>query len=110
MMEAVRTSETSVHFNVTTRCYIPEYSKHHTRRCENLKCHKLLENPSSVFSKVFKVGQTWVCHCQPVIIIYTRIKANVCMCVCVCVCLSVCLYVCSRLTLQPLNRFQPNFV
>jgi hypothetical protein len=27
MMEAVRTSETSVHFNVTTRRYIPEDSK-----------------------------------------------------------------------------------
>jgi hypothetical protein len=27
MMEAVHTSETSVHFNVTTRRYIPEDSK-----------------------------------------------------------------------------------
>jgi hypothetical protein len=27
MMEAVRTYETSVNFNVTTRRYIPEYSK-----------------------------------------------------------------------------------
>jgi hypothetical protein len=39
MMEAVRTSETSVHFNVTTRRYIPEDSKLHTRRRENLKSH-----------------------------------------------------------------------
>jgi hypothetical protein len=30
MMEAVRTSETLVHFNVTTRRYIPEDSKIHT--------------------------------------------------------------------------------
>jgi hypothetical protein len=30
MMEAVRTSETSVIFNVTTRCYIPEDSKSRT--------------------------------------------------------------------------------
>jgi hypothetical protein len=37
MMEAVRTSETSVNFNVTTRRYIPEDSKPHTRRRENLK-------------------------------------------------------------------------
>jgi hypothetical protein len=29
MMEAVRTSETSVNFNLTTRCYIPEDSKLH---------------------------------------------------------------------------------
>jgi hypothetical protein len=39
MMEAVRTSETSVgnHF---TRQYIPEdNSEHHTRRRENLKSH-----------------------------------------------------------------------
>jgi hypothetical protein len=39
MMEAVRTSETSVHSNETTRRYIPEDSKLHTRRRENLKSH-----------------------------------------------------------------------
>jgi hypothetical protein len=39
MMEAVRTSETSVD-NYFTRQYIPEYnSEHHTRRRENLKSH-----------------------------------------------------------------------
>jgi hypothetical protein len=38
MMEAVRTSKTSVHFNVTIWRYIPEDSKLHTRR-ENLKSH-----------------------------------------------------------------------
>jgi hypothetical protein len=37
LMEAVRTSETSVNFNVTTRRYIPEDSKLHTRRREDLK-------------------------------------------------------------------------
>jgi hypothetical protein len=39
MMEAVRTSETSVNFNVATRLYIPEDSKLHTHRRENLKSH-----------------------------------------------------------------------
>jgi hypothetical protein len=39
MMEAVRTSESSLIFNVTTRRYIPEDSKLHTRRRENLKSH-----------------------------------------------------------------------
>jgi hypothetical protein len=39
MMEAVRTSETSVNFNVTARRYIPEDSKLHTRCRENLKSH-----------------------------------------------------------------------
>jgi hypothetical protein len=39
MMEVVRTSETSVHFNETTRRYIPESTKLHTRRHENLKSH-----------------------------------------------------------------------
>jgi hypothetical protein len=39
MMEAVRTSETSVNINLTTRRYIPEESKLHTRRRENLKSH-----------------------------------------------------------------------
>jgi hypothetical protein len=42
MMEAVRTSETSVD-NHFTRQYIPEdSSEHHTRRRENLKSHKYL--------------------------------------------------------------------
>jgi hypothetical protein len=36
-MEAVRTFETSANFKVTTRRYIPDDSKHHTRRRENLK-------------------------------------------------------------------------
>jgi len=39
MMEAVRVSETSVNFNVTTQRYIPEDSKLHTRRRENLRSH-----------------------------------------------------------------------
>jgi hypothetical protein len=39
MMEAARTSETSVD-NYFTRQYIPEdNSELHTRRCENLKSH-----------------------------------------------------------------------
>jgi hypothetical protein len=38
-MEAVRTFETSVNFNVTTRRYIPEDYEPHTRRRENLKSH-----------------------------------------------------------------------
>jgi hypothetical protein len=39
VMEAVRTSETSVCFNDTTRRYIPEGCHFHTRRRENLKSH-----------------------------------------------------------------------
>jgi hypothetical protein len=39
MMEAVRTSETSVNINLSTRRYIPEDSKLHTRCHENLKSH-----------------------------------------------------------------------
>jgi hypothetical protein len=42
MMEAVRTSETSVD-NHFTRQYIPEdNSEHHTSRRENLKSHKYI--------------------------------------------------------------------
>jgi hypothetical protein len=40
MMEAVRISETFVNFNMTTRRYIPEDSKLHTRSLENLKSYK----------------------------------------------------------------------
>jgi hypothetical protein len=39
MMEAVRTSETSVYFNETTQHCIPEGCHLHTRRGENLKSH-----------------------------------------------------------------------
>jgi hypothetical protein len=39
MKEAVRTSETSDSFNVTKRRCIPEDSKLHTHRRENLKSH-----------------------------------------------------------------------
>jgi hypothetical protein len=39
MMEAVHTSETSAHSNETAQRCIPEDSKLHTRRHENLKSH-----------------------------------------------------------------------
>jgi hypothetical protein len=39
MMEAVRTSETLVYSNETTRRYISEHSNPHTRHRENLKSH-----------------------------------------------------------------------
>jgi hypothetical protein len=37
LMEAARTSETSVYFNETTRLHIPERSNLHTRCRENFK-------------------------------------------------------------------------
>jgi hypothetical protein len=39
MMEAARTSETSVDIQLRTRVYIPEDSQLPTRRRENLKSH-----------------------------------------------------------------------
>jgi hypothetical protein len=39
MMEAARTSQTSVYFNETARRYIPEGYRLQTRRRENLKSH-----------------------------------------------------------------------
>jgi hypothetical protein len=42
-MEAIRTSETSSHFNVITRRYIPKDSKLHTRRRYNLKSHTVTQ-------------------------------------------------------------------
>jgi hypothetical protein len=41
MMEAGRISETSVNICLSTRQYIPEESKLHTRPHENLKSHLL---------------------------------------------------------------------
>jgi hypothetical protein len=43
MMEAARTSETSVDIQLRTRQYIPEDSELHTRRRENLKSHKIIK-------------------------------------------------------------------
>jgi hypothetical protein len=44
MMEAVRTSETSVSIYLTTRQYIPEDSKLHTRHREILKSHTITKS------------------------------------------------------------------
>jgi hypothetical protein len=41
MIEAARTSETSVDIQLRTRQYIPEDSELHTRHRENLKSHRL---------------------------------------------------------------------
>jgi hypothetical protein len=40
MMDAARTSETSVDIQLRTWQYIPEDSEFHARRRENLKCYK----------------------------------------------------------------------
>jgi hypothetical protein len=40
IMEAACTSESSVDIDLTTRQYIPEDAELHTRRHENLKSHK----------------------------------------------------------------------
>jgi hypothetical protein len=53
MMEAVRTSETSVD-NHITRQYIPEdSSEHHTRRRENFKSHMERICSEAVVSGIF---------------------------------------------------------
>jgi len=46
MMEAARTSETSVDIQLRTRQYIPEDSELHTRRRENLKSHGIIARSS----------------------------------------------------------------
>jgi hypothetical protein len=43
MMEAASTSETSVNVYQTTRCNIPEDSRLHIRRRENLKSHLIVQ-------------------------------------------------------------------
>jgi hypothetical protein len=64
MMEAVRTSETSVNFNVTTRRYIPEDSELHTCRRENLKSHvrdTYRQNSRTFLAKVLLASLLGVC-------------------------------------------------
>jgi hypothetical protein len=55
MIEAVRTSETSVD-NHFTRQYIPEdNSEHHTRRRENLKSHREYFCPENINMEVIYI-------------------------------------------------------
>jgi hypothetical protein len=69
MMEAVRTSETSVD-NHSTRQYNPEdSSEHHTRRRENLKSHKSsrylipeLSHKTSIVLSCSANEWTWWCY------------------------------------------------
>jgi hypothetical protein len=56
MMEAVRTSETSVDIQLRTRQYIPEYSELHTRRRENLK--------SQTLNIIYFIPSVLVNHCE----------------------------------------------
>jgi hypothetical protein len=57
MMEAVRTSETSVD-NHSTRQYNPEdSSEHHTRRRDNLKSHNFSYTLRKVSFKVFQKSE-----------------------------------------------------
>jgi hypothetical protein len=51
MMEAVRTLETSVHFNETTRRYNPEGCNFYTCHHENLKSHMFL------VTKIIKIAK-----------------------------------------------------
>jgi hypothetical protein len=46
LIEVLRTSETSIYFNETTRRYIPESCHLHTRRRANLKSEEELECPA----------------------------------------------------------------
>jgi hypothetical protein len=52
MMEAVRTSETSVNFYQSTRRNIPEEIHLHTRRRENLKSRKLVDSVPFAYSRI----------------------------------------------------------
>jgi hypothetical protein len=47
MMEAVRTSETSVDNHFRRQYILEDNCEHHIRRCENLKSHKLNTVPHS---------------------------------------------------------------
>jgi len=59
--DEARTSETSVCFNVTTRHYIPEDFKLHTRRRENLKSHKsrVVQENVGHFYHADEFGRNW---------------------------------------------------
>jgi hypothetical protein len=64
MMEAARTSETSVDIQLKTRHYIPEDSKLHTRCRENLKSHidMAANGQQKVGTDVVRVGNNSFAH------------------------------------------------
>jgi hypothetical protein len=79
MMEAVRTSETSVD-NYFTRQYIPEdNSEHHTRRPENLKSQKVeclhdfqLGVANKSFLYILHIAQCKVVHITMILMLYVE--------------------------------------
>jgi hypothetical protein len=59
MMEAVRTSETTVDNHFTRQCNPEDSSEHHTRRRENLKSHKhtlLNRSQQETILKFYKIS------------------------------------------------------
>jgi hypothetical protein len=59
MMKALRTSQTSVQSNETTQRCIPEDSKLHTRRRENLKS----QNDSNIYIYIYIYTYTYSFIC-----------------------------------------------
>jgi hypothetical protein len=59
MMEAVRTSETSIYFNQTTWRYIPESCRLYARRRENLKSHNETSWPNKPNKTLLTLFCTW---------------------------------------------------
>jgi hypothetical protein len=62
MLEVVRTSETSVNFNVTTRGYIKENSKLYTRSCEKLKSYKFTAKKKHTGNRLEASLKSMVAH------------------------------------------------
>jgi hypothetical protein len=62
MMEAVRTSETSVHSNESTRRYIPDDSKRHTRRRDNLKSYMYQTRVDSNTNSLCLFAVLYICE------------------------------------------------
>jgi hypothetical protein len=78
MMEAVHTSETSVHFNVTTWCYIPEDYKLHTCHRENLKSHNWVFKLYFIFHNAQPQVTTW--HMCTIKVTQLKLWHNVIQC------------------------------
>jgi hypothetical protein len=55
MMEAVRTSETSIDNHFTRQCIPEDNSKHHTRRREKLKSHRMANILNNLCNTILKM-------------------------------------------------------
>jgi hypothetical protein len=76
-VKAVRTSQTPVYFNETTRRYIAEVCHLQIRRRENVRSHKVdgfLSLADTTFDRLCPKHGIWLCYVTPLVLLSIRKK------------------------------------